>query len=153
MKVKQFHINAVLLIIMAFALSSCQNDGHIGWLFGSWKVEEYKLDGVAQHDALIDATVFSFQNNVVQVNAVTDNYGSNITRFGTWKENGSEFTLDFANSDDQRPSGTDLYSAPEWLGMESTLMRMNIQHSSGRFTLTWEDSKGQVKTYIFKKIV
>lgn len=142
-----------VVILLALTLSACQNNGHIGWIFGVWRVNEYIADGVRQTDPLISRCTLAFQGDVVEVVAIPDEYQTRITRNGTWAENGNDFTLDFTHSDDWRPSGTGLYEAPAWLGMTSQApMHMTIsERTSDKFTLTWEDSEGVLKVYKLQK--
>lgn len=142
-----------LLIVLSAAMSGCQNDGHIGWIFGSWRLDGYTVDGQSAMDAQARATVFSFQNSVVMVTLAPSEHGDTDTLYGSWTEDGDSFTLDFSHSDDQRPSGTDLYSAPTWIGMQSMKMEMAIIHHDRRFTLSWTDPEGRNLVYKFKKIL
>lgn len=60
-------ITIVIMTVALMTLGGCQNDGHIGWLFGVWRVAEYTVDGTPQDNALIGTTTIAFQNNVVEV--------------------------------------------------------------------------------------
>lgn len=135
-------------------LGGCQNDGHIGYLFGVWRVEAYMVDGVRIESPLVDATTLAFQGNVVEVVAITDAYQSATENYGTWSESGNTFTLDFTHHDNLHPAGSDFYQAPAWLGMtDAAPMAMTVTHRSGReLTLEWHDTaEGSLKTYKLKK--
>lgn len=146
-------ITIVIMTVALMTLGGCQNDGHIGWLFGVWRVAEYTVDGIPQDNALIGTTTIAFQNNVVEVVALTDDYYSTYERFGSWEENGSTLTLDFTHSDDAQAPGTGSYAAPAWLGMTSSApMVMTVSDRKGDgFTLTWETPQGITNVYKLRK--
>lgn len=138
---------------MLVTLGACQNDGHIGWIFGVWRVEEYTVDGVRQEDPLIGKTTLAFQNNVVEVVVIHDEYQTSTELFGSWEKTDKEMTFDFTHGDDRYKPGTGVYAAPWWLGMssdESMVMAMSNQ-SGDRFTLTWNTQDGKTNVYKFRK--
>lgn len=148
-KLYAFLITGILMATIA----ACQNNGHIGWLFGVWRVNEYFLDGQQQDDALLPSTTFAFQNNIVEVVAYLDNHNTQIERYGTWEQNGDMFTLNFTHYDDSTHQGTGVYAAPEWLGMtsESPMQMQMTSHKGDKFTVEWIDAAGQKKVYEFEK--
>lgn len=106
-----------LIMVMTLMIAACQNDGHIGELFGTWRVESYTLDGYEM--PLVGASSFSFQGEVVEIVYVPDNYGTNWRRVGTWRREGDLMQLNFTYHDDNNATGEGIYKAPEWLGMTS----------------------------------
>lgn len=143
----------ILAVIAAFSMVSCQNDGHIGWLYGVWRVAEFSVNGEVDNSEIVAQTTFSFQSNIVQVVTNTDQYGSAQSLFGTWKQDGDNFELNFHNSDSQTAPGTGMYAAPWWLGFSSKApMMMKLSDRKGdHFTLTWTDDEGKVNVYKFRK--
>lgn len=134
-------LNITITILLALVASSCQNDGYIGDIFGTWKVESVSLDG--QPAALRFPTTFSFQNSVVEVVALTDDYMGNSQRFGSWERNAESITLNFTHHDDSRPAGTSIYEAPAWLGMSSdTKIQMTCTISGRSMDWTWHSPAG-----------
>lgn len=143
----------ICVIFVVCGLASCQNNGHIGWLFGVWRVSDYISGGVKQESQLINTTTFAFQNNIVNIVAFEDKEHTSVEAYGTWIHDGDNFTLDFTNYDDNNAPGTAYYAAPAWLGMTSDLpMRMQISdQKKDSFTLTWVDGEGVTKIYKLKK--
>ncbi len=143
----------LLTLFVLISLAACQNNGHIGWIFGVWRVNEYLADGRSIDGQLIKTTTFAFQNDIVEVVALEDNQHSPIERFGTWAHEDDDFTLDFTHSDNSNTSGTGVYAAPEWLGMSSAEpMRMKvISHRGDKLDLEWIDADGVRKVYKLEK--
>lgn len=153
-------LSIVLTAVMLLAAGSCQNDGNIGRLFGTWCLNYYSVNGervetitVAEYTIPVDNITFSFQNNIVNVITVYDNYQTYYSSFGTWSEEGDVFTLDFTHKDADTEDGKGRYQAPVWIGMISdTKMEMNVSDSKSRsFTLTWTDPQGNVMVYKLHK--
>ena len=151
----------LLAVIFAACAISCQNNGDIGRYFGTWRLESYTVDGNKVEEVTIDGNTvpttnvtFSFQNNIVNVVTIIDDYESYYSRFGTWEDEGSTFVLDFTHTDatDTAP-GTGQYAAPEWLGMVSDMpMHMALSGTGNKdFTLTWNDPEGSVRVYSLHK--
>lgn len=138
----------ILLVISC----SCQNDGHIGWIFGVWRVESYTVDGEDVMNDKAANTTFSFQNNIVEVVALGPVAGDAETCWGTWDETADRLILNFGHSDDANPPGTGIYSAPLWLGMTSDApVDMLLRRSSRRMYLSWTDIHGRSISYELKK--
>lgn len=143
-------IYTLLVLVAAIGFSSCQNDGHIGALFGTWRVESYSLNGET-----VDIkwpTTFSFEGEVVQAAANIDSYGTTWQRFGSWAESDGVLTLNFTHSDGNTPQGTGIYAAPEWLGMTSRYaMEMQSVISGKNMSLSWTDRESNVHKYTLHK--
>lgn len=137
---------------MAVAAVSCQNNGHIGWIFGVWRVEAYTVDGSDAMTPEAAATTFAFQNNIVNVVESLPIAGTSLVRFGTWSEDGSTFVFDFTHRDNDNPQGTGIYAAPEWLGMTSSEpMRMAMTRHGDILRLDYASPEGKAVVYTLKK--
>lgn len=141
------------LIIMLSGLTSCQNDGYLGWLFGVWRVAEYTVDGQKQTSDLIESTTFGFQNNIVNVVQTSDGYVTENENYGTWKQDGDFFEFNFMHSDSDNQPGQGIYSPPYWLGFVSTeVMEMKIiSHTDRTLTLEWVSPDGKQNIYKLEK--
>ncbi len=140
------------IVIIALFLASCQNNGNIGDLFGTWRVDEYTVDGVIQTNK-VKQTTFSFQSGVVYVAVLLNEYQQHIARYGTWVDNGDTFILNFTHFDDSTPQGTDIYAVPEWLGMtsEEVIIMKVDKHTSSDMEWSWIDDKGVTRIYKLHK--
>lgn len=145
-------ITYILIILAAVLTSACQNNGDIGDLFGSWRVDSYTIDGQLQ-EGRPTQTVFSFQSITVNVSLITDEYGGAWQRFGTWTETDSEFIFDFTHHDNNNAPGTGMYQAPEWLNFTSDapMVLHKDQRSSRDMTLSFSDLDGRHHVYVLKK--
>lgn len=83
-------ISSLLLIL---TLTSCMhNDGDIGNLFGTWKIESIAIDG--EEDAKYEGDVFvQFQTEVVRLVQVEHNYDY-VEYLGSWSREGNNLLLD-----------------------------------------------------------
>lgn len=88
-----------------------QYNGHIGPIFGSWALTEIKEEG--RELPLEFETVFSFQNEIVQVNKLTDPPFRTEEKYGNFTVTKEHLTLRFQ----ARPteSGSYMYMTPDWL--------------------------------------
>lgn len=145
-------ITYILFILAAVLASACQNNGNIGDLFGSWRVDSYTIDGQLQ-EGMPTQTVFSFQSSVISVVLLTDEYGGTYKRFGTWSETDSEFVFDFTHHDNANAQGTGLYQAPEWLNFTSDapMVLRKEQMASRSMTLSFTDAQNHRHVYVLKK--
>ena len=140
------------LACIACIVSGCQNDGHIGRLFGVWRVQKFTIDGIEAENTLYKSTTFGFQNNIVEVVALDEHPGDALIQWGTWSEEGDNFILNFTHSDSSTPPATGIYAAPWWLGMSSTApMSMRVSHKGDTFTLTWTTDDGTINIYELAK--
>ncbi len=146
-------LTLIFILALSICLGGCQNNGDIGDWFGSWRVDSYMLNGLEQ-EGLAKATTFGFQSEVVVVTVVIDDYQTEYQRYGTWQELDDTFTLHFNHQDATTNPATDIYAAPEWLGMYSDKpMIMTLQrHDSRNVTLTWLGPDGATRTYKLHKI-
>lgn len=144
-----------LAIAFVSAICGCQNNGDIGHLFGTWRVESYTVDGIRPEDPLLSDVTISFQSDIVNIVTIVDNYGLSYSQFGTWSEDGDTMTFNFTHFDNDNPPGKpdSQYNAPDWLGMTSKEpMVMKVSDSKkDSFTLTWHDPEGCVKVYKLHK--
>ncbi len=138
---------------MMVTMSACYNDGDIGNLYGFWRIESYTIDGEDAMTEMVENTIFSFQNDIVQVKWPVDDYLTYNYTTGTWTREGNEMSLNFTHHDDQYAHGTGIYEAPAWLSMTSSeIMHMTYtSDASHRFNLSWVDPQGRHIAYTFDK--
>ncbi|MDO4319647.1 MAG: lipocalin-like domain-containing protein [Bacteroidales bacterium] len=147
---RQHILRYLLPLLILAALAGCQNDGQIGFLFGTWRVDSYECDGrpVVQPEG--QSTFFSFQGAVVCATVVSDSHGSHTREYGTWTDDGNRLTLNFTHSDDSTPQGGAGYAPPAWMGMTADYP-MEIE-MTGRDTddMTWRWISGDGRTHVYK---
>ena len=101
-----------IFLIALVAVACTQNNGHIGPIFGAWSLTEMKVDDKPVAVAG-EGTIFSFQDEVIQVTHLIGDHGDYTKYFGNFTIDGSTLTLKFAAG-----AGTDegyQYTAPSWL--------------------------------------
>lgn len=98
------------------ATASCtQNNGHIGYLYGQWRLNDIKAelpDTVFTVDTL--RMTWAFQTHVVCIQNPTP-YHDRDDRWGSWSRTGADMELDFTYSDDMFAPGEGRYALPRSL--------------------------------------
>lgn len=138
---------AFTALLLALLLGACQNDGHIGYLYGTWRVDSYTVDGVTA-DTDWAVTTLSFQSDIIMVETVHDEYGTYSSFFGSWTEQDDLMIIDFDHVNDNGPT-----QAPPALGWTNAgPMEMRVSDRSGRrVTWTYTDAAGAVHVYRLHK--
>ena len=136
---------------MALVTGACrQNNGDIDFLYGSWALTGYTVDGETPADFEPDLTFFSFQNSIVRVSIVDDHH-SFMARWGTWTRDDKVMTFDFGHSDDFTPAGTGAYAPPSWIGISEPDVRMEIVSRDGKDMTMMYNAPDAVRVYTLKK--
>lgn len=105
-------INVVALWMMALALAGCtHNNGDIGDLFGTWKLEKMMIGGEVDTD-YGDNVVWKFQSSIIEMQQVDDSLHETLNAYGTWSRPADGvLKLDFTHTDTANPDpGADKYS-------------------------------------------
>lgn len=148
--------NFLLITALIFGFVSCQNDGHIGSLFGTWGLMSMTVDGVAPEEFDPSLTTWSFQNNIIRIVLNSENHGW-ADRTGTWEKESTGgkryLNLNFTHGEDGIEHGTGNYRAPEWLGFpENKIIPLEfVKDSSREMILSWTSDEGHVHIYTLRK--
>lgn len=122
----------LIMLIMAFlGLCGCtQYNGHIGLIFGSWSLVEISENGIPLK--MDDMTVFSFQNEVVQVLLRADDPMPSITRYGNFVKTDDKLILKFQTKPTEGDSY--MYMTPYWLHfpLDEDAILMDIKKLTGK---------------------
>lgn len=134
-------------------LVACQNNGDIGDFYGTWSVSELTVDGEPDSEFAQDSTFFNFQNNIISVERLLDEYGDLERYVGTWSEVGNSLLLDFTHYDNDHAPGQGIYHAPEWLYLpENSIAELEfIERKSRSMTLRYITDEGKEIVYALKK--
>lgn len=131
-------------------LSGCtQYNGHIGPIFGSWALTGMTEDG--QPLPLDGETVFSFQNEVVQVVRLQEPSIPKATRYGNFTITEDKLILRFQAHPTE--SGNYLYITPDWLHFPQDgepMVFEIVKLNGGKMVLTL-DTDGVRLDYTFTK--
>lgn len=143
------------IAMLASLMSSCtQNDGRIGDLFGTWRLDSVESLADSQTLTLPNPLTFSFQSSVVCMKELLP-YHDRQEYWGSWVRDGGELTLNYDNHDDLTDTATPPYTLPEGYGFDtfSPLLHFSIVELSGsRMTLDYVNSYGSTLRYSFTKI-
>ena len=147
-------IYSLLMMLASVAFSGCQNNGYIGDLFGTWKLEKITIDGENDNDYL-DNVVWKFQNNIIQMQRVNEEEHTTVNTYGTWErpENGV-IRLNYTHTDENNPQlGSVGYSPLEETHLpKATISILDIlKLDGGKMRLRYISPDGIVYQYFFKK--
>lgn len=138
------YIKALTVLVLAIACAGCQNNGDIGYLFGTWRVDSFTADGVERPEAAA-RTLISFQNDIIMVQELLDDHGTYDNHYGTWSEDGDKMTLDFTHTGESAD-----YSAPQWLGWTSDAPMVMQVTGRGPRDVTWTYVSPEGVTNVYK---
>lgn len=117
---RAFKLFAMIAIAVATVLtqSACtQNDGHIGPLFGMWRLQQIRHDDgsvMLSYDS-DSKFVFCFQNDVVCIKKLIGHHETEDF-WGSWQRSSDRLILDYTHSDDEALPGEWPYSIPDGIG-------------------------------------
>lgn len=138
-----------LLIILA--VGGCtQNNGYIGPIFGSWSLMEISADGKPLE--MTAETVFSFQNEVVRIEDVSNFPNKGVIKFGNFSISDDVLSLTFLT--ELSPSGEGYgFLMPSWLYFPEGEMplRFDIKKLKGSNMVLVLNNGERDLTYSFKK--
>lgn len=108
----------MLMFSLAAIVGCTTNNGDIGLYYGAWGLKSVTVNGETSNAWCDDNswTTWQFQNNIVCITRYWPDHKYE-DRWGTWHDDDKSLMLDFTHSDNDYPSGTDIYAAPEWLYM------------------------------------
>lgn len=140
-------------LILIAALSACtRNNGDIGPLFGTWRLEQMKANGtpVELYDSETLLYSWAFQSSIVAIQTILPH---NNTRraLGTWeKDDDKHLTLDFGYTDiDGKLNHTP--PAPLHLNSDGPTRLEIITFSGNRLNLRQTASDGITYDYSLRK--
>lgn len=136
-------------LALVFLCGCTQYNGHIGPIFGSWSLIEISNDGEPLE--MKDKTVFSFQNEVVQVLLTADDPQSPTTRYGNFVKTDDTLTLKFQTKPTEGDSH--MYMTPDWIyfPLDVTPIVMDIKVLNGKEMILVLESGPTPLQYKFKR--
>ncbi len=121
----------MVTILALVGLCGCtQYNGHIGPIFGSWALVEISNDGAPLE--MKDKTVFSFQNEVIQVTLVNEEPLASTIRYGNFVKTDDTLTLKFQTKPTE--GDTHMYMTPDWIyfPLDVNSILMDIKKLNGK---------------------
>lgn len=102
----------ILAVIALSGLACCtHNNGDIGDLFGTWKLDKITIDGEVDR-GYGDDILWKFQSSIIEMEQVNDALHETFKSHGSWSrpEEGL-LVLDFTHTDNDNPEpGSEVYS-------------------------------------------
>lgn len=151
---KRTRLYAILMscVMLCFITACRMNNGDIGSKFGTWALTDMLIDGETPEDFEPGQTLWSFQNNIIDVQRDMGYYEP-FSRYGSWEESNGHLYLNFTHSDSTTLPGQGRYEAPTWIGFTANeiIDLTYIENTSRHMKLTWIDPEGKVYCYILDK--
>lgn len=138
-----------ILFMLLMIFGCTQNNGHIGPIFGSWTLVEISDNG-SPIDLDDSETVFSFQNQIVEVAHLTEPPYSTAYKYGNFTLSDNILTLKF--SAEPTIDGSHQFMTPTWLHFpeDGNPIRFEVRKLDGKEMIL--DMKADKNyTYYFKK--
>lgn len=151
---KRTQLYAILMPLVMLCLTpACRmNNGDIGSKFGTWALTTMVVDGQIPDDFVSGQTLWSFQNNIIDVQRDVG-YNEPLSRYGSWEDRNGHLYLNFTHSDSSTEPGQGRYEAPTWIGFTTNeiIDLTYIENKPRHMMLTWVNPEGKVYCYILDK--
>ena len=139
----------IFFMLMLTGFGCTQNNGYIGPVFGSWSLVDISIDGLQM--PLTGETVFSFQNEVVQVELIQSEF-DRILRYGNFSISDDIMTMRFLTRLEPGQDGYE-FLVPTWLyfpvgEMPLTFEVRKLKGNSMELAIV---NGGKTYTYLFRK--
>ncbi len=140
---------AIIVAALAMLCGCTQNNGHIGPIFGSWALVGIEEDGKTL--PLEGETVFSFQNEILQVMRLESAQYTEVIKYGNFKISDDVLILKFQNHPTE--NGNYMYMTPDWihLPLDGNPIKFDVKKLSGSEMVLILNSEEKPLTYTFKK--
>lgn len=145
-------------IVIAFAAllaaSGCtQNDGRIGDIFGTWRLDSITPADGGDAERVTDLA-WQFQSSVVCMKRVLG-HGEHYEYWGRWQMDNGVLTLFYDNSDSTTEPGTPPYSLPAGYHFPKAPAVLNfsvVRLDGSHMELSYVDDQSATYHYQFTKI-
>lgn len=119
-----------IFVILIYLCGCTQYNGHLGPIFGSWSLVEVTEEGVPLN--LDEETVFSFQNQIVQVVKRVEPPMTSIYRYGNFEMEDNRLVLKFQSISSSVSNKA--YMTPDWiyLPLDDPSLLFDIKELNGK---------------------
>lgn len=141
--------------MLAGLVCCTHNNGDIGDLFGTWKLEKITIDGEIDR-GYGDNILWKFQSSIIEMQQVNDALHETFKSHGSWsRPEAGVLVLDFTHIDNDNPEpGSEVYSPLPATHLPSACkINMDLLQLDGsKMKLRYIDSlTNEVYEYYFKK--
>jgi hypothetical protein len=149
--VRSIYIGSLLTLLLL--LSGCtRNNGDIGNLFGTWRLETMTKNGeeVDLYSNLTKVYTWAFQSHIVRIQDIRDNMDY-VNYYGSWCKEKDVLILDFTYEDE---NGNGEYLPPSPLHLNADgITRLDVnQTSSKEMKLSYRSVDDVEYSYYLRKI-
>ncbi len=146
----------ILIIALCISFNACtHNNGYIGDLFGTWKLQSITIDG--ENDSTYQNNVFwKFQASVMCMIRANDETHNRNEGWGSWEyaNDETQLIINFTHTDNGNPNiGSNKYSPlPETYIPKATISTLDIiELNNSKLTLKYISEDGKEYIYKFKR--
>lgn len=140
-------------ILLSFA-SCVTNEGDIGFFYGQWSLTDMSIDS-HKADVEVELYFWKFQNNIIQIQTLTDLNQTNYS-IGTWEEKDGVLFLNFTHHDVMTGSENwARFNPPADLGIPGRVISpLEIEKLTSKdMVLRFDRNDGKIYRYTFKKLI
>lgn len=143
----------LFILLLGFVHQGCtHNNGDIGDLFGTWRLESMTADGeeLDLYSNLTQLYTWAFQSHIIRIQDIRNNM-DHSNCFGTWMQNDDELILNFTHENDNGNNG---FLPPTPLHFETDgITKLTINRlSSKRLQTSYRNSDGIEYMYYLRKV-
>lgn len=146
----------ITLLIIALTFNACtHNNGDIGELFGTWKLQSITIDGEID-SSYEDNVLWKFQSSVMCMIRANDSTHNRLESWGTWSYANDDTLLELnfthTDNDNPKPGSTKYSPLPETHLPKSTIFTLDIiKLNSSEMILIYHSIEGKEYQYKLKK--
>lgn len=147
---KTIFFKGLFICVLSVLCGCTQNNGHIGPLFGLWKLSELTVDGEVDPDYK-DNVAWKFQASAIAMVRIQEHHEV-FECYGTWQTTSDKLQMEFVYHDNSDPDGTWKYVPLPETHLPSGLFSLDIVSlSSRRMNLNYQAPDGVVYGYKLEK--
>ncbi|MBO5455749.1 MAG: lipocalin-like domain-containing protein [Muribaculaceae bacterium] len=142
----------LILIIGLLQLGCTRNNGDIGDLFGTWRLDTLTEDGkeLDLYGGMTKVYTWAFQSHIIRVQDIRNNM-DHSNCYGTWIREENFLILDFTHKND---SGTTGFHPPVPLHFDSSgITKLTVEHlSSRKMQVSYKNADDVEYVYHLRKV-
>lgn len=135
-------LSYLILAVTLFVTAGCtQNDGHIGRLFGKWKLVSMEYEGTTPEYEYKGNIFWNFQSSTICMQLIEDH--NSADKYGNWHLEDDTLTLTFPD---------EVFYPFKELGMKSRTIRLQVlKYTHSELKFIYRPTEDSSITYTLRK--